>query len=142
MDDVEAAILRTLLYADVFRFALSFDELHNFLIHDRHVSPEQIRASLDNSTRLKSLLCISDGYITLLENGHYITSRIQREAMTQRLIPLAEYYGRWLARIPFVRMVALTGALAVRNPAHENDDFDYMLVTQPGRVWLARACAI
>jgi hypothetical protein len=51
-------------------------------------------------------------------------------------------YGQWFAQIPFVCMVAMTGALAVRNPVDDNDDYDYLLVTKAGRVWLARAFAI
>jgi hypothetical protein len=38
-------------------------------------------------------------------------------------------------------MVALTGSLAVMNVSG-NQDFDYMLVTAPGRVWTARAFAL
>ena len=38
-------------------------------------------------------------------------------------------------------MVALTGSLAVMNSSR-NADFDYMLVTIPGRVWTARAFAL
>jgi len=56
--------------------------------------------------------------------------------------PLAMRYGTWLGRLPFVRMVALTGALAMRNVAESDDDLDYLLVTAPDRVWLARAFAI
>lgn len=142
MDALEAAILRTLLYADIFQYAMTPDELHRFLIHSEPVSRQQFHFTLENSPRLQALLCISDGYITLIHTGHYIPERIRREKIARKLLPLAGYYGRWLAQIPFVRMVALTGALAVRNPPHEHDDFDYMLVTQPGRVWLARAFAI
>jgi hypothetical protein len=39
-------------------------------------------------------------------------------------------------------MVGLTGALAMRNAAHERDDLDYVLVTTDQRVWVARAFAI
>jgi hypothetical protein len=39
-------------------------------------------------------------------------------------------------------MVALTGALAMHNAASHEDDLDYILVTTPRRVWLARACSI
>jgi hypothetical protein len=38
-------------------------------------------------------------------------------------------------------MVGLTGSLAVLNVS-KNEDFDYMLVTIPGRVWTARAFAV
>jgi hypothetical protein len=58
------------------------------------------------------------------------------------LLSSAYRYGNWFAAIPFVRMVALTGALAVRNPATLEDDFDYMLVTSKGRVWTARLFAV
>jgi hypothetical protein len=139
---LEAAILRTVLYADVFQFPLSLTELHYYLIHDEPVSLEAIQNTLQHSPYLQALLCLDAGYIALLDNSHIIPMRQKRDQLAQQLQPIAARYGKWLANIPFVRMVALTGALAARNPAHEKDDFDYLLVTQPGRVWLARAMAI
>jgi hypothetical protein len=56
------------------------------------------------------------------------------------LLPIAMKYGRILGALPFVRMVALTGSLAVMNVS-KTDDFDYMLVRAKGRVWTARAFA-
>jgi hypothetical protein len=51
------------------------------------------------------------------------------------------FYGRILGALPFVRMVALTGSLALLNLS-KNPDMDFMLVTRHGRVWTARAFAI
>ena len=72
----------------------------------------------------------------------WIAVRSQRAESSLLLWPFALQYGQWLSRLPFVRMVALTGALAVRNASDDDDDLDYVLITAPGRVWLARAFAI
>lgn len=138
---VDQAILRTVLYADIFQFALTLEELHTYLIHDQAIEPEIIRAALD-SAPLRSVLCLHQGYVVLHQHRDYSVRRQQQEQITRRLWARAERYGHWLSYLPFVRMVALTGALAARNPVDDRDDFDYMLVTQPGRVWLSRAFAI
>jgi hypothetical protein len=66
---------------------------------------------------------------------------MQREAHSHELMPHAIQYGRILSSLPYIRMVALTGSLAVLNVSKDHD-FDYMLVTAPGRVWTARAFAV
>ncbi|HEX2620958.1 MAG TPA: hypothetical protein VHL11_12445 [Phototrophicaceae bacterium] len=142
LETIEAAIMRTVLYGDVFDFAMTLAEIHHYLIHDQPVSLDQIQTTLATSTYLQSRLCYADGYYTCAERGDLIALRIERHEAAQAVWSQALGWGRWLARLPFVRMVALTGALAVQNPSSRQDDFDYLLVTQPGRVWLARAFSI
>jgi hypothetical protein len=139
---VEAAILRTVLYADIFHFPLTLDELYFFLIHHEPITQEILLHTLQTSSRLQTLICQQDGYLALAHRADIISLRQQRETIAQKLLPKAHHYGRLLGRIPYVRMVALTGALAMRNPAHEKDDIDYLMVVQHGRVWMARAFAI
>ncbi|HEX6035211.1 MAG TPA: hypothetical protein VFY83_12280, partial [Anaerolineales bacterium] len=55
-----------------------------------------------------------------------------------RLWPKAARYGRIIARLPYVRMVAVTGSLAMNN-ADEGKDVDYMIVTAPNHLWTCRA---
>jgi hypothetical protein len=141
MDAIETAILRTVLYADVFKFPLTPREIHHFLISDKPVTAEQVEHTLENSPTLKQHIRQAQGYIVCVGHEDMIEVRASHERASQKLMPLALRYGTWLARLPFVRMVALTGALSMRN-AVENDDLDYLLVTMPGRVWMARACAI
>jgi hypothetical protein len=142
MEPIEAAILRTVLYADVFNFPLTAAELHHFLIHDRPITLTEIESALRESSVLQSHLEQHGAYWVMAGRGDLLAVRGAREAASGRLWPLAQHYGTWLARLPFVRMVALTGALSVRNAAHGDDDLDYLLITAAGRVWTARACAI
>jgi hypothetical protein len=141
MDAIEAAILRTVLYADVFKFPLTPREIHHFLISDNAITASQVEQALVTSPTLKQHLRQSQGYVVCAGREDTIEVRASRDRASQQLMPLALHYSKWLARLPFVRMVALTGALSMRN-AVENDDLDYLLVTTQGRVWIARACAI
>ncbi|MGB1288497.1 MAG: hypothetical protein ACPG7F_18325, partial [Aggregatilineales bacterium] len=141
MPAIENAILRTILYADVFKFAITLQELHTYLIYHTPVSIETIETALQHP-RLQKFLCISEGYITLKENSDYIQRRKKRQALVDEMQTEAKRYGHWLSRIPFMRMVALTGALAADNPAHAGDDIDYLLITKTGRVWFVRAIAV
>jgi len=47
--------------------------------------------------------------------------------------PKAVGYGQAIARLPFVQMVAVTGALAMDN-ADAGDDLDYFIVTESDRL--------
>ncbi|MBC7814276.1 MAG: hypothetical protein H7175_24185 [Burkholderiales bacterium] len=142
MERIEAAILRTVLYADVFNFPMTAQEIHHFLIHPEPTRLEDIEAFLCTPGPLRELLDEEHGYFVCAGRADLIHTRIERERASQTLWPLARRYGMWLSRLPFVRMVALTGALAVRNAAADDDDLDFLVVTTPGRVWVARAFSI
>ena len=142
MTAIEEAILRTVIYADIFSFPLTRAELAHYLISATPVSAEAIARALASSPLLQQELECIDEYVVCARRGAIIAVRAEREGASLLLWPQALRYGQWLACLPFVRMVALTGALAVRNAAAHDDDLDYVLVTAEGRVWLARAFAI
>ncbi|MCS6835161.1 MAG: hypothetical protein NZ750_03980 [Anaerolineae bacterium] len=142
MLSVDRAVLCTILYADVFAFPLNLDEIAHFLIHPVPLPRELIAQRLMQSPFLRERLYMQDGYYAICERSDIVALRQAREQIAEGMMAEAVRYGRWLAHIPFVRMVALTGALAMRNPAHPRDDYDFFLITAPRRVWLARLCAV
>ena len=138
------AILRTLLYADVFDYPLTPVEIHHYLIAsptDRPAPPEVIEAALRSSPWLARQVTRVNGYVTLRDREAIGALRDERRRHSERLWPHARRWGYRLGCLPFVRMVAVTGALAVDN-SPPDDDIDFLLVTAPGRVWLARAMAV
>lgn len=139
---IQLAVLRTVLYADVFHCALTPTEIHHFLISADAVSLREVERAIMALCAPDGPLRQRDGRVCIAQRPQLVALRRAREAASGALMPRAVQYGRWLARLPFIRMVALTGALAVHNAAGSDDDLDYLLVTAPGRVWLARALSI
>jgi hypothetical protein len=136
---VADAILRTLMYADVFHFPLTEQELHHFLIGN-NAAPDQLHTAL-TGTLATQVVC-ADGYVALAGCEDDIPERQSHDRASAAQWGTALRYGAILAALPFVRMVAITGALAMRNARHDKDDIDYLIVTAPGHVWLTRLLAV
>jgi len=132
---LERAILETLAYSDVFDYPLALDELHRYL-----TDPATIDELLNCLMTLPSA-ALTSGFYSLPHRTHIVDIRLERETASRSAFRRALVYGRILGAFPFVRMVTMTGSLAVLNLS-EDADMDYMLVTTPGRLWLARAFAV
>jgi hypothetical protein len=140
--DLDHAILRTVLYGDVFQFPLTAREIHHFLIDSTPCTLDDVETRLRESSYLAAMLVQEGGWVALAGRTDLFELRAERETASAGLMEAARRYGRWLGCVPFARMVAITGALSMRNAASPRDDLDYVLVTARGRVWLARAFAI
>lgn len=139
---IEEAVVRTVVYADVFNFPMTSREIAHFLIADSPYSLSQIESTLHNSDALRFLIESAEGYWFCRGRGEIVEIRRAHERASAQLWSQAVRCGGWLSYLPFVRMVALTGALAMRNAAHASDDIDYLLITASGRVWTARLFAV
>src|SRR5512142_725449 len=140
MDDpVATAVLRTLTYADLFDYAMTPDEIFRFLIGVR-ASRAEVDAALNDHARLNGNVARIEGFLTLPNREMLAAARKRLHAAAARQLPRARFYARLLAYLPFVRMVAITGGLAMENA--RDGDSDYFLVTAPGRVWLVRGMAV
>lgn len=130
------AILETLAYADLFDQPLTIVELHRYL-HGVHTSADQLERQIADGI-LNGLPALKLGkYLVLEGREEIIRIRKERVARSQHLWPAARQFGRIISGMPFVRMVAVTGALSVSN-VRGQPDIDYLVVTFPERVWLSR----
>lgn len=137
---IEEAILRTVVYADVFDYPLTIPEITRYLI-GISASAQRINGILRHGPITRRALISQGGFISLRWRQETIQTRRRREKVAANLWPKALRYGNLIANLPFVRMVAVTGALAVDN-VEEHADLDYLIVTEPGRLWSCRALVI
>ena len=138
--DIEEAVLQTVLYADIFDYPLTPAEIHYYLI-STSASAAQVSAVIEDSAWLRARLSLTHGVVTVNGREAIAAVREARGHSSAQLWPLARRWAAVIDSLPFVRMVAVTGALAVDN-APAGDDIDFLIVTAPGRVWLARALAV
>lgn len=137
---LERAIVRTLAYADVFDYPMTVPELHRYLIGVQTTRPQLETALRQGGDRPRGWR-VRGSYLTLPGRESVVHTRLRRTRASARLWRKARRYGQRIASLPFVRMVAVTGALAMDN-ADPGEDIDYLVLTRQGRVWLCRAFTI
>ncbi len=136
LNKLERAIWRTIAYVDGFDYPLTAVEIQRYL-EKSNASLTMVQKALANNTYWGQ----KNGYYTLPNREEIVEIRQQRARRAQALWPPAVRYGRLIAHIPFVRMVAITGSLAMNNIT-DDADVDYLVVTENGRLWLSRALII
>lgn len=129
------AILKVLLYADIFDYPPTADEIHRYLNVPTRL--EQVQEALEVAVR-RGTIAQTGPFYSLPQRAELAAVRARRGDISQRLWPRARRYARLMASLPFVEMVAVTGALSVDN-VEADADIDFMLVCAPGQVWLVRA---
>jgi hypothetical protein len=136
---LERAVVWTVAYADVFDFPRTSAEIHRYLI-GVPAAPAAITRAIARAAAEGHLALVGD-YVTLAGRTELVDRRAACAAWAARLWPRARSYGALLARLPFVRLVAVSGALAVDN-VDARGDIDFFLVTENGRLWTCRALVL
>jgi hypothetical protein len=127
-------------YGDVFDYPLTVPEVHRYL-SGVEARPDQVATLVASGYLAARGLVRRDGHVMLAGREGISDTRRRRHEVATRLWPDARRYARVIARLPFVRMIAVTGALAIDN-VEPDADIDYLVVTSPGRLWLCRALVV
>ena len=131
--DQELAVLRSVVYASLFDYPLTLDQLHQSLIGIR-AEKESIAAWWRSSELLQTAIECRDGLFFPAGRADLIATRSRREMLSRDLLDRDRRILSMVSRMPFVRMVALSGSLAHLN-AEGSADLDLFMITAPGRVW-------
>jgi hypothetical protein len=142
-EEIEAArrgVLLAVAYGDIFNSAMTVDEIQRYLVGARAPIPT-VRQLVWEETKQTRRLSQQGEAVCLAGREDLFAIRHRRQAIAQDRWAAARTYGRILAGLPFVRMVAVTGSLAMDN-LEAGGDIDFLVVTEPGRLWLCRAMTI
>ena len=130
-EEVDRAILRTVLYASMFQAPLTVPQLHRALM-DVGVDRMEIRSRLRRGF-LGERLELAGEYVYPRGREAFLDLHRERRRRTEELLAAHRPLLRLVAGFPFVRLLALSGACAHDNAA--DSDVDVFLVTRRGRAW-------
>lgn len=161
MNLLQKSILSTLAYYDALDYPLTSFEVFKYLVNPLHIASfywvveptsEHFKAvELDRfstitlcnirkvleSNELKKFISEKNGFYFLRNREEIIRTRIDRQKIADQKWKKARKIIRRLQIIPYLRMVAVSGSLALNNTKKESD-FDLLIVVKNKRIWLAR----
>ena len=131
-------ILKTLHYADIFDYPLKIEEINKYLVEPLAVDVlEEIIAQMNADDKL----IYADNYYCLPGREGVVGLRKGREKWSQPKLEKAKKIAGVLKFIPWIKLIGVTGALAMEN-SDEGDDIDLMIVTASKRLWLTRGLVV
>lgn len=121
MNSLTLSVKQTLSYAAHFDYDLTFLDLHHWLISPKTVSLSSLKRNL----------------LALKQSPTLSKKRLRRQTLTQQKLTSSSLVLSFFRLIPTIRLLALTGSLAMNN-AKPGDDIDLMVITSPHSLWLTR----
>jgi len=130
----DKAIKETLSYRAVFKYPMSFYQLATFLISKRKFGYKFFSKSLRRLVKKKTIGTKGGKYYLPLIKPH---SWNIRDKQTKSLFVELAHVCNLFEAIPWIKLAAVTGALAMNN-AEKDDDIDIFIITKKNRAWLTR----
>lgn len=134
----EKGVIRALLYFGVFRYPLRQEEIWETM-------PKKVGSAACLEPVLARLL--ADGMVKTQDGFYWVNGdgaverRLKGNSLAAQTMPNAYRWSRFIAKFPYVRGVMLSGSLS-KGYMEEGSDIDYFIITQSGRLWVARTLLV
>ena len=133
-NSISDAILDTLSYRAIFDYPMSYRQLYTYLITPEPVPIDEFRVELRNLCKGRKVKTKSDLFHA---EGIEPVNWHTRAENSRNLLTEVSHVIAHLKSIPWVKMIAVTGAVAARN-APRDDDIDLFIITAKDRLWITR----
>lgn len=136
---MEKAILKTLIYADIFDYPLKVYEIHKWLI-GKQASLRQVEKAVEK-LRVKGKVVRGEDYYFLPGRHQLLAKRQRRQQQSVKYFRKAKLLTVILKLIPWIKLIGISGGLAMEN-AQKGDDIDLFIITAKNRLWISRLLAL
>lgn len=127
------ALLQTITFFDIFDFALTREELCDYMLYKKWTLAE-----LKHFTNHERFIVETHSHVYLKGRAVSIKVRKGKEHRARRLIKKAKKHVKFMQMLPFVRMVAICNSLSFYSAERESD-IDLFIVTERKRLFFARS---
>lgn len=129
---IDYAVIKTVCYADVFDYPLTFREITKRLIEHRD-SPDEIQRALAGEKNIS----FKNGFYFLKGRGEIVSVRKKRKVWSGKKRKIAGRVALLLRFIPSVKLVGISGGLAIDN-CERSDDIDLFIICRRNLLWTTR----
>jgi predicted nucleotidyltransferase len=146
MENLEKSIIATICYYDTLDYPLTGFEIYKYLTNPSqimnrelitNVSFNKILDALENSSELRKIIQEKNGFYFLQGKEKILPQRIKRQKLADQKWKKARKIIWLLQIIPYLKMIAVSGSLALGN-TRKSSDVDILIVTKAGRIWTCR----
>ncbi|MEK7571115.1 MAG: nucleotidyltransferase domain-containing protein [Patescibacteria group bacterium] len=130
----QQAILRTVLYSDLFAFPLAKEELWKFLITRRPLSKKGFEKVLQDGI---PHVITKDGLYCLSGSEASLSKREEHRELFLQKMHAANTIAQKLSYIPTILFIGVSGSLAVGD-ARPQDDIDFFIITKKETLYSTR----
>lgn len=143
-------ILTTVTYYDVLDYPLTSFEIWRYLITKDYLSCElenegssssctltEVVTCLMEDEKLKSKMETKNGFYFLRGRSALVRERIRRNKLAQEKYAIVRRVVCFLRFVPFVRMIGVTGRLAMKN-TEKKSDLDFFVCLEAGHIFVGR----
>ncbi|HEX8931870.1 MAG TPA: hypothetical protein VF810_01820 [Patescibacteria group bacterium] len=132
--DPQQAILKTLLYSEIFAFVLTKEEIWQFLISNQKIAKEDFLQGLHE---LSEIIVSKNGFYCLRGQEVNILSRRKNAKEIHKKMNLAKKAVFYLSFIPTIKFIGISGGLALENVKKE-DDIDFFIIVEKNTLFMTR----
>jgi len=141
---LEKNILATLAYYDVMDYPMTSFEIHKYFTNfNQPAEAEEEKAGLLEiisaleSEKLKKFIEEFRGFYFLKGRKNLVEQRLERGKIAENKFKILLRAVRWLRFVPYLRMIAVTGRLAMKN-TKQGSDLDILVVLKNGKIFTGR----